>query len=544
MPEAPSERKLFALICLVLALGTAALYWPITSHPFILFDDDQYVTGNSHVTSGLKWTNIVWAFQTYEAANWHPLTWISHMADCQMFGLNPGAHHLVNLLFHIANTLLLFVWLKNLTGATWRSAFVAALFAWHPLRVESVAWASERKDVLSAFFWMLTLLAWSSYVKKRSFVPYFLALVFFALGLMSKPMVVTLPFVLLLLDFWPLNRFPLDAGNIFRRASILIAEKIPFFALAVAGSIATFFAQRTGGAIWVSPWNARLENALLAYVRYISKLFWPHDLAVVYSYPRHWPVLFALGAALLLLAWTALFLFRIRQNPYLIFSWLWFLGTLVPTIGIIQVGAQSIADRYTYIPSIGFSILVAWGACDLLNRWPEKKKFLPIAAALALAGCLGVTSIQINYWRNNIPLFLHAVEVTTDNYVAENCLGKAYERAGDPVRALVCYSDAVKVEPRYPQAQFNLAICLLGFGKTDEALEHLRAAAKLEPHDPDIQYDLGIYFLQHGSLMDAARGFRTALADRPGFPPAKNELDKLLAAHPELTNSAAAGLGK
>src|SRR5450432_4222975 len=278
MPEAPSARKLFALICLVLALGTAALYWPITSHPFILFDDDQYVTGNSHVTSGLKWTNIVWAFQTYEAANWHPLTWISHMADCQMFGLNPGAHHLVNLLFHIANTLLLFVWLKNLTGATWRSAFVAALFAWHPLRVESVAWASERKDVLSAFFWMLTLLAWSSYVSKRSLVPYFLALVFFAFGLMSKPMVVTLPCVLLLLDFWPLNRFFPDDGNIFRRASILIAEKIPFFALALAGSIATFFAQRTGGAIWVSPWNARLENALLAYVRYISKLFWPHDL--------------------------------------------------------------------------------------------------------------------------------------------------------------------------------------------------------------------------------------------------------------------------
>jgi hypothetical protein len=536
---APAKNQLFAAICLTLALGTFILYWPITSHPFINFDDDDYIVGNPHVTAGLTWPGIVWAFKTNHAANWHPLTWISHMADCQLYGLNPGGHHLTSLLFHIANTLLLFVWLKNLTGAIWRSAFVAALFAWHPLHVESVAWASERKDVLSMFFWMLTLLAYSGYAKNKNIAAYFFALIFFACGLMSKPMVVTLPFVLLLLDFWPLNRFGSDTENVFRRAGILVAEKIPFFALALAGSIVTFLLQKTGGAVWASDLNTHIENVLLAYARYISKLFWPHDLAIVYSFPRHWPALLAIGAALLLLIWTVLFAFRARQNPYLIVGWLWFLGTLVPAIGIVQVGAQSIADRYTYIPSIGLFILVVWGANDLLNRWPGRKKYLPIAAGVTLAALLVVTAIQINYWRSSIDLFLHAIEVTTNNYVAENCLGKAFEKTGDNARALVLYDNAVRIEPRYSQAQFNLAICLLTFAKTNEALEHLRAAARLEPHDPDIQYDLGVYFLQHGSPAAAARAFRAALADRPNFSDAKKMLDGILAAHPELKNPGA-----
>ncbi|HXE41433.1 MAG TPA: hypothetical protein VN516_00305, partial [Candidatus Baltobacteraceae bacterium] len=353
-------------------------------------------------------TNIVWAFKSGEAANWHPLTWISHQADCSMFGLRAGWHHLVNLLFHIANALLIFVWLKNLTGAVWRSAFVAAAFAWHPLHIESVAWASERKDVLSTFFWMLTLLAWTGFVKRKSFSAYFAALIFFACGLMSKPMVVTLPCVLLLLDFWPLERLSfqkLDLKNI----SKLVLEKIPFFVLAAAGSAVTFLVQKQGGAIWAESFGTRIENALLAYVRYISKMFWPHDLAVVYSYPQNWPLIFAIGAAIVLLAWAALFIYRARQNPALLFGWLWFLGTLVPTIGIVQVGSQSMADRYTYIPSIGIFILVAWGASDLLNRWPERKKFLPVAATLALTALLGVTSIQLGYWRNSIALFYHTV---------------------------------------------------------------------------------------------------------------------------------------
>ncbi len=459
------------------------------------------------------------------------------MIDCDLYGLNPGGHHLTNLLFHIANTLLLFLLLNQMTGATWRSAFVAALFAWHPLHVESVAWASERKDTLCTFFWLLTMLTYVRYAKIPGVAPYVCALLFFALALMSKAMAVTLPFVLLLLDFWPLRRIAscklqvegLTAPNFQPSTFIrLVAEKIPFMVLAAAGSVATFLVQKTGGAMWSSSWELRLENVVLAYVRYISKLFWPENLAIVYSFPRHWPVLLAAGAALLLLTWTALTLFRARQNPYLPVGWFWFLGTLVPVIGLVQVGAQSIADRYTYIPSIGFFIVLVWGAHDFAKRWPEKGKFLPLAGIIALIGCLGVTSLQIDYWRDSEKLFLHAIEVTTDNYVAENCLGKAYEKSGQNDRALVLYADAVKIEPRYPQAQFNLALCLLAYDKTNEALEHLRTAASLQPHDPDIQYDLGIYFEQHGSPDDAARGFQAALAERPDFPEAQTALGFLL----------------
>jgi tetratricopeptide (TPR) repeat protein len=530
---APAGGRTFTLICLALALVTAALYWPITRNGFINFDDDEYIVGNRHITSGVTWTNVVWAFKSGEAANWHPLTWMSHMADCDLFQLDPGGHHLTNLLFHVANTLLLFLLMSKMTGAVWRSAFVAAFFAWHPLHVESVAWASERKDTLSTFFWLLTLMAYAQFThlakeqNQKSKVFYLLALVFFACGLMSKPMVVTLPFVLLLLDYWPLGRILNSEFRILNLKNLLV-EKIPFFLLAAAGSAVTFLVQKTAGAMWASSWSTRLENVVLAYVRYISKLFWPQDLAIVYSYPSRWPVLLAVGAALLLLTWTALSVYRARQYPYLPVGWFWFLGTLVPTIGLVQVGAQSIADRYTYIPSIGFFIVVVWGACDLMRRWPEKGKFVPLAGGVALVGYLGVTTIQIGYWRNSQTLFLHAIGVTTDNYVAENCLGNAFEKEGRNDRALVLYTDAVKIAPRYPQSQFNLAICLLSYGRTNEALDHLRAAAGLEPHDPDIQYDLGVYFTQHGSLDDAARGFQAALADRPDFPEAQTALGLLL----------------
>jgi len=449
-------------------------------------------------------------------------------------------------------------WLLNrMTGATWRSAFVAAFFAWHPLHVESVAWASERKDTLSTFFFLLTLMAYARYAQGQGTADtrqsgggknprslflapgarfYFAALFFFVLGLMSKPMVVTLPFVLLLLDFWPLRRitgFKLQPAILVRP----VVEKIPFFALSLAGSVVTFLVQQSGGAMSGTDWGLRLENIVLAYVRYLSKLCWPQDLAIVYSFPHQWPAWLAAGAALLLLTWTALTLYRARENPYLPIGWFWFLGTLVPAIGIVTVGAQSIADRYTYIPSIGFFIVVVWGVCDLAQRWPAKRKFAPLAGAVALAGCLAMTRIQIGFWQDSEKLFLHAIEVTTDNYVAENCLGKTYERMGRNDRALVLYANAVVLEPRYPLAQLNLALCLIGFGKTDEALEHLRIAASLQPHNPDIQYDLAVCLSQQGNVADAASRFRSALADRPDFPEAKVALHAILAAHPELKTS-------
>jgi tetratricopeptide (TPR) repeat protein len=528
-------QKYFALICLVLALGTMALYWPITHHPFIEFDDTDYILGNPNVTSGLSATNFVWAFTTSDQANWHPLTWLSHQADCALFGVEPGWHHLVNLLYHVANTLLLFIFLRGTTGAVWRSALVAALFAWHPMHVESVAWASERKDMLSTFFWLLTLLAYWRYARAVGGSPprpgrvaglYGAALGFCACGLMSKPMVVTLPFALGLLDLWPLNRIagwqtpvPPRAGAGCRPVSVtrLVLEKIPFLVLAVAGSLTTYLVQSRAGAVAGMAVMERLANAVLAYARYTAKLFWPTDLAVIYPHPRHWPLWLALIAVGLLLVWTFLCVYQWRKCPYLAVGWFWFVGTLVPTIGLVQVGAQAMADRYTYIPSIGLFVAVIWGVAEYSSLRQPPRWLLPLAAGAVLAGCLATTARQISLWSDSVTLFRHAIIVTTDNYVAENCLGKAYEKLGDNQHALACYELSVETESRFPYSQFNLAIAQLGIGQTAEALKHLEIAAALEPQDPDIQFDLGIYFSQHGSWTNAVNCFSNALVVRPNF---------------------------
>ena len=575
MTPALSDKKLFTLICLVLALGTAALYWPITHHQFILFDDDEYISDNNHVTPGLNWTNAVWAFDGAHAANWHPLTWLSHQADCSVFGADPGGSHLVNLLFHVANTLLVFLFLRGTTDALWRSAFVAALFAWHPLHVDSVAWAAERKDVLSAFFWLLTLLAYARFAdlskghRPQAKVFYLGALAFFALGLLSKPMVVTLPFVLLLLDVWPLQRVCIPNSEFrIQELAKLVAEKIPFFALSLAGCVMTMRAQSTGGAVSSVELPSRLMNALLAYPRYLAKIFWPADLSIIYPYRYDWPAAAVLGAMVLLLAVSFLAVKLIRESPWVFAGWFWFLGVLVPTIGLIQVGAAAMADRYTYLPSIGFFVVLVWGAAEFCAARPDGKIILALVGGSALLGCVLATSIQIMHWRDSVSLFAHSLEVTENNYVTDNCLGKAFEQTGDPMRALVLYREAVRLEPRYPQSQFNLATCLIGFGQMDEALQHLQTAAELEPRNADIQFDLGVYFSQHARWTNAATCFRTALTVRPAsaaaehnlagalvhlgrfaeavphyqqalrlqpdWAAAKTELADLLAAHPEL----------
>jgi len=525
-----------AVIGLGLAVLTAALYWPTLHHGFIAYDDDAYIVSNPHVNAGVTWPGIVWAWQSTYAANWHPLTWISHMLDCQLYGVSPAGHHFTNLLFHVVNTLLLFVWLSRATGAVWRSAFVAALFAWHPTHIESVAWAAERKDVLSACFWMLTLLAYTRYTERskvkspRSKVYYGLSLLAFAGGLMSKPMVVTLPFVLLLLDFWPLDRIP---NFDFRRANFakLLGEKVPFFLLAFAASAVTFFVQRTGGAFWSLenlPFSARIANALAAYLGYISKTFWPANLALIYPHPHHWPLLLTLSSALLLLFWTALSLWRAREHPYLFTGWFWFLGTLVPVIGLVQVGVQSMADRYLYLPSIGLFITIVWSISELFPH-PPQRKLLAVLGAIALTGCLAVASLQLRYWQNSVKLFLHAVAVTTENYAAEVCLGEALENGGHSREALALYADAVRIEPDYPLAQSKLGLLLLASGQPAEASNHLALAAGLMPHHPDVQYDFGLFLRSYGSPADAADRFRTALAVRPDFPGALNDLAWILA---------------
>jgi Tfp pilus assembly protein PilF len=557
----PTRKQLSAVICLTLALVTAALYWPVLHHPFINVDDEQYITSNPYVQGGLTWPGIVWAFKNTEAANWHPLTWISHMLDCQLFGLNPSGHHLTSLLFHVANTLLLFLWLKQLTGlrpdtragasspqagTVWRSAFVAALFAWHPLRIESVAWAAERKDVLSAFFWMLALIAYTRYAQKRSRVEgrgsradivvqaldsrlsaldYILALLFFVCGLMSKPMVVTLPFVLLLLDFWPLNRLQLQSSG--RAVASLVFEKLPFFALALAGSVVTYLIQRSGGAVWSSavlPFHARVANALLAYMRYLSKTFWPADLAIIYPYSRHWPVMAVIGAALLLAIWSGLFLRRARQNPYLPAGWFWFLGTLIPAIGLVQVGSQSMADRYTYLPSIGLFILIVWGLNDFLQVRPQGRKMAMLIGGLALTGCLVGTTIQLNCWQNSIKLLRHAIKVTPDNFVACNFLGRALDDLGQKDEALLLYAESVRIESHYPPAQFNLGMAWLNRGRAEKACEPLAAAVRLAPDNAGARYYFAMALMGSGRLDDAIAQFNEALRLNPNLAEAQRKL--------------------
>jgi tetratricopeptide (TPR) repeat protein len=557
----PTRNQLFAVICLILALVTLVVYWPITHHGFTNFDDDGYITGNSHVKSGLTWSGMVWAFENTETTNWHPLTWISHMMDCQLYGLNPGGHHLTNLLFHIANTLLLFLLLNELTGALWRSAFVAALFAWHPLHVESVAWAAERKDVLSAFFWMLTLMAYTRYAQKRSRVEgrgsraditvqaldsrlstldYLLALFFFACGLMSKPMVVTLPFVLLLLDFWPLNRFSgfqfqissseepstLNPQPSTKSAARLIYEKLPFFALAAAGSVVTYWVQKTGGAVSEDTLSFRMANALWSYVRYIFKTFWPADLAVIYPFPSHWLAGLAIVAAALLVIGSGLFIFLAGRHPCLLVGWFWFLGTLVPVIGLVQIGSQSMADRYMYIPSIGLFILVVWGLNDLPGSWPQKQKIVALAGTVALAGCLACTWVQLKYWQDSISLFRHAMEVTTDNYVACACLAQALDAIGQEDEALILCTNAVRIEPNYPPGQFFLGMVLLKKGKSEEALSHLSAAVRLAPFDTTMHYNFGKVLLDFDRPKEAAACFIATLDNNPNFTEAHNGLGK------------------
>jgi len=586
-------RHRIALICLALALGTAGLFWPVTHHDFINVDDPRFVTQNEHVLSGLTWSGVRWAFQSVYTESWQPVTWLSHMLDCQIYGLRAGGHHFTSLLFHIANTLLLFLWLNNFTQATGRSAFVAALFAWHPLHVESVAWVCERKDVLSAFFWMLALMAYTRYVRKPGVGGYFLVLGLYVLGMMSKPMMITLPCVLLLLDFWPLNRLglkflspgettfnhadtPNPIANFINKATLrkalwLIGEKVPFFVLALAMSAATLFAQASGSSLaglGSLPMHVRVANALASYLSYLIKTFWPSGLAYFYPYSFDIPLISVVGSALLLFIWTGLFVMRVRQQPYLLTGWLWFLGTLVPTIGLVQFCVQAKADRYTYIPSIGLFMVFVWGAYDLSGRWRMGQKYLPLVGGVALAGCLAVSSLQLTYWQNSITASRRAIEVTDNNYVAYESLGEAIAGLGQPQRAITFFAEAVRLAPGWPQGQFNYGITLGEIGQTNDAIEHLQAgvnlapdfpqgrsylgqmllrygqtdaavqelaeAVRLDPHSADDHYHLAEALQKQGKFTEAVLHYREALKLRPDSPKARAALDQVLSAHPDL----------
>jgi protein O-mannosyl-transferase len=516
-------------IALLLALATLLVYLPVTRSGFVDYDDDDYVTNNQVVQNGLTLAGIQWAFTTGHASNWHPLTWLSHMTDCELFGLNPAAHHFVNVLFHAANTAFLFVLLLRLTGALWPAAFIAALFAWHPLHVESVAWIAERKDVLSTFFALLALLSYTRYVKENCRRSFWFALIFFALGLMSKPMLVTLPFVMLLLDYWPLQRFPNFQIPTIRR---LMLEKWPFFLLSIISCIVTFLAQRSTAmaSLELVPLGFRLENIPVAYVAYLSKIVWPANLAVIYPMPTGFqfpPIMMAVAMTVLIFICAAVWLAR-KRAPYLSVGWLWFLGTLVPVIGLVQVGGQAYADRYTYLPAIGLFIMAALGACDLTSRFQLPKIVVASTAALILAACLTVTENQLRYWRDSEVLFRHALAVNKDNYIAHINLGVALELEDRLDEAVAEYHTAETIAPNRYQIHNNLGNCLDHQGKPAEALAEYRAAVRLNPKLPELHNSLGIVLDEQGRYDEALVEFTNATQLDPAYPWAHFEMAKTL----------------
>jgi len=526
-PMNPSNpQRQTVLICLALALAVLAAYGQLWDCDFVGFDDTTYVSSNDMVKQGLSWPGMVWAFTTLQAGFWHPLTWLSLMADSQFYGINPAGYHFTNLLLHLANSLLLFLLLQRLTKARWPSALAAALFALHPLHVESVAWISERKDVLSTLFWMLALWAYVRYVEEiniremnhglpgshgsdsssvpfvvKSDIFYLLSLVLFALGLMAKPMLLTLPFVLLLLDFWPLRRLRPPLWP-------LVAEKIPFFALAAASLVVGIMALRRGGAIVslaAMPFGARLANVPISYARYVGKMFWPADLAVLYPIQLHWPVWKVACAGAFLAMVTVWAIWRARSQPYLVVGWLWFLGTLVPVIGLVQAGSQVMADHYTYIPLIGLFIMVIWGVREWSAFCPAP--LLHWLAAVALAACLALTTRQVGYWKNSEELFAHAIAASDHNYLADYDLGTYYAAVGQKAAAIRYLEQAVRTAPDFASAHNNLGKALFQEGRIDEALDHLTNAVSLNSTVPEFHYNLGNALLALGRVAQALDQF-------------------------------------
>ena len=548
MEQTPKKHNVL-LIYIALALATLIVFQQVRLNGFVNYDDPAYVTGNRYVKAGLTRDGLIWAFTTGYRSNWHPLTWLSLMLDCQLSESSPGFHHMTNLFLHITSTLLLFAFLKRITGALWRSVFVAAAFALHPLHVESVAWISQRKDVLSTVFWFLTMIAYLHYVRRPGLGRYLLTLLAFALGLMAKPMLVTVPFVLLLLDYWPLERFHLtlppdsadenlhhipDARSKLVVVYRLVREKVPFFALSAASGTVTFLVQRSGGAVVTItsfPLNSRIANALFSYLRYIGKMFWPERLAVFYPHTPDAASMTsqAVAAALLLLAVSICVIRFARRHKYLPMGWFWFLGTLVPVIGLLQVGEQSIADRYTYVPLTGLFIIIAWGLPELLARWRYRKVTLAasmLAVLLALAIC---TRFQLRHWRNSITLFEHTLDVTTaDNYVAHFALAGALYKQGKIPQSLAHSARVLRIKPNHTLAHYGHALSLLRLGEYSEASTHFERAIQISRGFADAHYQLGALMHRQGKTDRAVVEYRRTLQIDPNHSDARQNLQILL----------------
>ncbi len=547
---------------------TFVIYAQVIGHQFITLDDDAYIKGNVMVNRGVTLAGVAWAFSTFDQGNWHPLTWIAHMMDSQLFGMNAGGHLLVNALIHIANTLLVFWFLFRTTHARWPSALAAALFALHPLHVESVAWAAERKDTLSTFFGLLSLIAYVRYAKGPSIRRYAWVAITLVLGLLAKPMLVTWPFVMLLLDYWPLRRFDLTPRKeMATKLWPLLREKFPLFALVAASAVITTIAQSHGGAVRTFqdfPIALRLTNALVSYVKYLLLTFWPNDLGVYYPYTTAGtPAWQIICAAFLLIGITAFCFFQRKSRPYLVVGWLWFLGALVPVIGIVQVGGQTMADRYFYIPSIGLFIVIAFGLADIAKtRRVAPSLSAAVASGILLALAI-LTNAQIHRWSDSFTLFKHTLAVTPPNLMIENNLGSALSRSGlhdeagahfekalqiipahydsllyDTLlnmgitrfyqnrlpEAIEYCQSALRVRPDAPKAHDLLGMALAMQGHGEAALDEMRHAAELAPNDADIQKDLGVTLARLGRIPESIDHFHEALRLNPYNASAHNNL--------------------
>jgi tetratricopeptide (TPR) repeat protein len=549
-----------------LAVVTLAVYGQVIGHQFVDLDDDLAIRDNPMVAGGLTWKGIAWAFTTFHDSNWHPVTWLSHMLDCQIFGLHAGGHLLVNTLIHVANTLLLFLLLKRLTGASWRSAIVAALFALHPLHVESVAWAVERKDTLSTFFGLLSLLAYARYAAAPSWKRYALVAFWLSLGLMAKSMLVTWPFVFLLLDYWPLYRLKWDSADgaaRFAKAWMpLVREKLPLFCLVGASMVVTYLAQLYGGtqALTEATFPLRLSNAIVSYAKYLFLTGWPGGLGAYYPLSPDGVPIWQLAVALVVLgALTAIAIREARKGPYLIVGWLWFLGTLVPVIGLVQVGVGfAMADRYHYIPSIGLFVAIVFGLADLANAWRVGRVVIIVASAIVLLALGSLTAIQIRYWRDSMTLFERALSVTSNNMLIQNQLGTVLNRQGKLAEAVLHFAEALRIKPNYFHALANMARVLRQQGKTgeavgfyrralevrpdsvkahmqlalllvkeekgDEALQQFYEARKLSAGDPDVRTNLGLMLTRQGKFAEAIVELSEALRLEPNSADAHNNL--------------------
>jgi len=518
-------------VCLFIAIITLFLYGRVITYDFVNFDDNLYVTANKNVQSGITLKSIIWAFSFNEVAYWHPLSLISHMIDCRIFGLNAGMHHLINLFLHIASSILLFFILKHATGALWRSAIVASLFAIHPINVESVAWIAERKNVLSTFFWMLTMFAYIFYAKRPAVYRYLTVMFFFVLGLLSKPMLITLPFVLLLFDFWPLERIKPGLGKGI--LSKIIFEKVPLIIFSLISVVVSSFSLKYAR-IFVSqesvPFDLRIENAFVSYLKYIAKIVWPQNLAVNYPFPSVVPLWHIIGSVIFVLAVSAFALSAAKKRGYIFTGWFWYAGTLLPVTGIVQGGLwPSMADRWAYIPVAGVLVLLVWGLHELfVERFKINKLLICFTGIACLSVMVPVTYLQVGYWKNSYTLFKHALEVTEGNFLAHNNMGSYLLRQGGLKEAKLHFLEALVINPHYEEALNNIGIISYGEGRYYEAIDYYLKALKENPDYPEAHNNLGVAMIAVGRTEDAVFHFEKALIINPKDGGALGNLKKAL----------------